>query len=163
MTHISILTSTIFATSESPSPLTYVWIGGQTVYFFHLSTNKRRVMKTDPTGPSVQQWIGHHSWLLYQLVVRVMGSSLPPRQWLLYFPTCQVNICEQALALEAVCSSHSCDCSSEMLLRSEAALVGTRSKAGTGVITEYVSSLWGVWWKSKRCHWGLLVLIDRHS
>lgn len=71
--------------------------------FFHLSTNKRRVVKIDPMGVAVQQRTGHHSWLLYQLVVTVMGSSLPPRQWLLYFPTCQVNICEQALALEAVC------------------------------------------------------------
>lgn len=70
--------------------------------------------KTEPQG-SVQRgfssslvFVSGCSWL-YQLVVTARGGGLLPHQWLLYFPTCQVNIWKWALALEADCRWHWCD------------------------------------------------------
>lgn len=64
--------------------------------------------KWTPEGNAagIQCEFGHCPWLLYQLAATVRGSSLLPHQWLLYFPTCQVNIWKHALALRADFCSH---------------------------------------------------------
>lgn len=140
MTQISILTSTKFATSKSLLVLTSSWPADElreilVVVLLHPSTNTRQEHTFNlPHHPSpwrnaarIRWGFGHCSWLVYQLVVTVRGSSLLPHQWLLYFPTCQVNIWKQALALEANCCSHSCDYghkNNETLPFDDATLVG---------------------------------------
>ncbi len=145
----SILTSTKFCDLQiSIGPdllLTHSWIKGDLLFVFFFirqQTQDRSILSTCHTIPNEPQGGGkearmrwgfdHCSWLLYQLAVTVRGSSLLPHQWLLYFPTCQVNIWKQALALEADCRSHSGDYrhkNTEMLLCGEATPVGYNAAA----------------------------------
>lgn len=137
MTQISVPTSTKFATSKSLLVMTSSW--PEEILFSFLSyVNKHKTGAFfQPATPSkwtprvnasrTQLGFGHCSWLLYQLAVTMRGSSLLPHQWLHYFPTCQVNIWKQALALRADCCSHSWGFghkNTEMQLHDEAAPVG---------------------------------------
>lgn len=125
MTQISILTLTECTSSKSLPVLTSCWpsheLTEMMLFFVHTSTNTRQEhffnLSHHPNEPQekVQQGCSGNlvivpgcSWP-YQLVVTVRESSLLPHQWLLYFPTCQVNIWKWVLALEADCCSHSCD------------------------------------------------------
>lgn len=115
MTHVSILATTKCATSKPLPVLTSSrparQIKGIFCFVFHLSINSTSSFQ--PVSPSKSSLRGNRGkdavglWslfppLLYQLdVAGGERNSLRPHQWLLYFPTCQVNIWEGALALEA--------------------------------------------------------------
>lgn len=116
MTHISILTSTKFATSESLLVLTYGWVREALFSICQQNTKQAHPSNLSHHPNDSQRKIQQNavriwswSWPLYQLAITMAGSSLLPHQWLFYFSTCQVNIWRQALALWADCCSHSCD------------------------------------------------------